>query len=329
MQGTRLKVSFKIRVENIASLDIGSFTARLLIARKIDSPGLFRPLARKRAYIRLAEGFEGRGSERIRPEAIERTVDVLKEFSRSAKEYGVETIWAVTTGVVRRAANRDRFLRLLQDETGLKVKLISGEDEAVLTLKGVTHALDIKNESTVIFDLGGGTTEVILSREGNMEIRSLPLGAALLSEKFLVPDPPDGDQIRGLEDFIDRELEKTLFRDRYSSENGNLVGSGGTVTTLAAMISQTDVRDITPEKLNGFILDQSRIQCLFEHIKSVPVSKRLELPGLDEERAEVILAGTAVVLRILEYFQSREMTVCCSDILEGILISCLKGDENE
>lgn len=315
--------------KKIASIDIGSLTARLLIAGKIDGPGLFTPLTRKRAYIRLAEDFDDRGSGSIRSKAVERTIDVLREFTLTAKKYGVEEIRAVTTGVVRRAVNRDRFLGLIREKTGLNVEVISGEQEADLTLKGVNHALDMTRGSSIVFDLGGGTTEVISWRKGNMDLRSLPLGAALLSETFLVSDPPDADQIKGLADYIDRKLKEALPRDRYSSEGKSLVGSGGTVTSLAAMIHRMDTKDITPQKLNGIILNRVRIEHLFENMKSVPVSRRMKLPGLDEERAKVILGGASVVIRILEYFRFTEVTVCCSDILEGILIAYLKGDENE
>lgn len=315
--------------KHIASIDIGSLTARLLIARKIDGPGLFIPLARKRAYIRLAEGFDNRGRGCLDSKAVERTIEVLREFILFAEIYRVEEMRAVTTGVVRSAANRDHFLSLILDKTGLRVEVISGEQEADLALKGVNHALLIKRGSSVVFDLGGGTTEFISWRKGKIERRSLSLGAVLLSEKFLISDPPDDDQIKELSDYIDRRLKETLGRDRDSSEGTILVGSGGTVTGLAAMILRMDVKDITPEKLNGIILNRSRIEHLFGDMKSVPVSRRMRLPGLDEDRAKVILGGAMVVLRIMNYFGFSAITVCCSDILEGILLSYLEGDKNE
>ena len=315
--------------ENIASIDIGSFTARLLVARKMNPPGLFHPFDRRRSYIRLAEGFDDHKRKTICPSAIERALNVLKEFSLSAKEYGVEDIQAVSTGVVRRAVNQDDFLRLIREKTGIIARVISGEEEADLTMRGVNHALHLKSDSSLIFDLGGGTTEFISGLKGNIELRSLPLGAMLLQERFLVSDPPDADQIKGLLEYIDRKLEEALFHDHCIPENTRLVGSGGTVTTLAAMMKRMETRDITPEKLNGSILIRNRIERLFEYMKSVPGSERLRLPGLDEDRAKVILAGTSVIVRILEYLKLWELTVCCSDILEGILISYLEGDKNE
>ncbi|MFC1869539.1 hypothetical protein ACFL0H_15600 [Thermodesulfobacteriota bacterium] len=315
--------------KNIASIDIGSHTARLLVAKRIDTPELFEPLARDRAYIRLAEGFGVQGIGSISTEAIERTLKVLEKFLLTLKEFGAEDIRAVTTGVVRRADNRNYFLSLIHEKTGIDVTGITGEEEARLTYKGVLRAINIDDGTSVIFDLGGGTTEFISRQKDGIKAISVPLGAVLLTQRFLDSDPPRDDKIEALSGYTDDILEKALPRRKYDGKIAILAGSGGTVTTLAAMLKNIDIKGITPDKLNGLILERRQIEDLFDHMKSVSISERMRLPGLDRGRAGVILAGTMAVIRILYFFNCVRMTVSHSDILEGILISYLQGEQDE
>lgn len=314
---------------NIASIEIGSHTARLLIARKVDSQGFFEPIIRDRAYIRLAEGFGGQGLENISSVAIERTLKALELFCLKIKECGAEDIRAVATGVVRRAGNRDYFLSLIRNKTGIDVTVITGEKEARLTYMGVLRAMNIDDRTSVIFDLGGDTTEFISRHGDDIKTVSLPLGAVLLTHRFLDSDHPGEDKINALSEYTDDILGKMLTRKQYDGKVSTLVGAGGTVTTLAAMLNNIDTKDITPDKLNGLILDRNRIEALFHRMKSVSISERTRLPGLDRGRAGVILAGTIAVIRILSFFDCPRMTVSHSDIIEGILVSFLQGEQDE
>ncbi|MFC1535474.1 hypothetical protein ACFL7M_19165, partial [Thermodesulfobacteriota bacterium] len=259
---------------------------------------------------------------------MERTLHALEDFILTAEEYGVKKIRAVSTGVVRRAINRNLFLALIHNRTGIDVLIISGEKEARFTREGVLHALNIDSGASVIFDLGGGTTEFISGYKDNSVVRSVPLGAMVLTQKFLGSDTPGQDKIEKLSEYTDKILNGALPRKRYG-ENIRLVGSGGTVTTLAAMIKRIDIKDITDKRLNGLILERGQIEDLFTHMKSISISERLRLPGLDRARAGAILAGAVTVIRILYFFHSERMTVSYSDILEGILISYLQGEYHE
>ena len=151
-----------IPMYNIASIDLGSHTARLLIARVGDDYGVFEPLMRKRSYIYLAGDFDP-VLKQISTQASSRAVTVLKEFSRIIEDWQVKRVVAVATGVVRKAENRNGFLKEIFEETGLRVSAISGEKEARLTSKGALGALGVKNPPFFVFDLGGGTTEFLLT----------------------------------------------------------------------------------------------------------------------------------------------------------------------
>ena len=181
-------------MHNIASIDLGSHTARLLIARVGDGCGVFEPLVRKRSYIYLAGDFDP-VLKRISAQASARAVTVLKDFSRTIEDWQVKRVVAVATGVVRKAANRNGFLKEIFEESDLRVSAISGEKEARLTSKGALGALGIKNPPFFVFDLGGGTTEFLLSlfpghgKEGRV-VDSVSLGAMMLTNAFLLSDPP-------------------------------------------------------------------------------------------------------------------------------------------
>jgi exopolyphosphatase/guanosine-5'-triphosphate,3'-diphosphate pyrophosphatase len=302
-----------------ASIDIGSHTARLLIAEKSGSQGILRPLIRKRDYIRLSEGFDRAGKRIIQPDAIDRTLDVLRGFSRSLKTFDVGSVHAVATGLFREAANRDEFLDRIYESTGIRVRTITGDEEALLTGKGVLNALDIRKKPFIIFDLGGGSTEFLSGRGGRQTVRSIPLGAGILTQAYLKADPPEKDEIRVLSTYIDQILTESGMREVGAGDDYLVVGTGGTVTTLGAMTHRVPVEDITPEVINGLTIERSQIEGLFYRLRNLTLEERAKLPGLDTGRAGVIVAGSLIVIRILHFFKSVQLTVSMSDLLEAIL----------
>lgn len=306
---------------NFASIDLGSHTARLLVSQKIGPSGVLRPLVRKRVYTRLAEGFDDQGRKTIKQEAIDRTLNALQDFASITKKFNVDSPFAVSTGVVRKAVNKDRFLNRIYDHTGINVKVISGEEEAHLTKKGVLHSLNIRGGPFMIFDLGGGSTEFIFGGNEATEVKSIPLGAMTLTQRFLNSDPPEESRLKALERFIDEALSDVSPPKKKTGDGCLVVGTGGTVTTLAAMIYGFDVKDISPDRMNGLNLERERLEDLFSGMRTMTLRERMSLPGLDQGRADVILAGSMVVIRILHSFKCLQMVVCLSDLLEGVLIA--------
>ncbi len=304
----------------LASIDIGSHTARLLICQKSGSRTDIMSLLRKRAYIRLAEDFGSRGKQVIRPEAAERTLKALGEFASVAQKMHVESVRAVCTGVVREAENRDDFLNLIFERTGIQARVLSGSEEARLTAKGVLNALGVQREYSMIFDLGGGSTEFIYREQGHQKIQSLPLGAMVLTQRYLVSDPPGEEEMDTLEQGVDDVLSQAFPEGRLE-EDGLVVGTGGTVTTLCAMLHHMDIEEISPKRMNGLTLRREQLEKLFERLRAMTFDERLSLQGLDRGRADVIPAGCAVVLRILRFFKAGEMVVSLSDLLEGMVLS--------
>ncbi len=319
--------------DNFASIEVGTHTARVLIAQPAGRPDIIRPLFRKRAYIRLGEGFERSGRKTIQPDAISRTIKALQAFSLDIEGFNVCQVIAVATGVVREASNRELFLGSIRENTGITIRPLGGDEEALLTGKGVLHAIGVPEGPFVIFDLGGGSIEFLFCTGGTQVIRSIAIGAVTLTEEYLNWDPPQEEEISLLSEHIDRSLAVIPVADSGKGHNWPdnfvLVGTGGTVTTLAAMLHGIPAKDITPERVNGLILEGPKILRLFDRMKRLGLEERMKLPGLDAGRAGVILAGTLVVIRVLHFMKTSHMAVSLSDLLEGILINYFEGKKDE
>jgi exopolyphosphatase/guanosine-5'-triphosphate,3'-diphosphate pyrophosphatase len=303
----------------LASVDLGSHTARLLVARWKE--GHLESVLRKRAYIRLAQDFESPPRGTLKQAGIERALKFLKEFRSDIQNCEANRSRAIATGVVRAAENRSHFIDLVRERSGIQVEVISGAEEARLTGLGIQHALKLGDRPFIAFDLGGGSTEFLLVRDqGEAQALSLPLGAMIMTQRHLVTDPPKAGEIESLKQET-RELLLKAFPDEARWRP--LVGTGGTVTTLAAMVHGIDVQAIRPERMNGLFLHVRQLEELLGRMKHLSVAQRAVLPGLDQGRADVILAGSLGVTEILNFFHSSEMMVSLTDLLEGVLLDLL------
>jgi exopolyphosphatase/guanosine-5'-triphosphate,3'-diphosphate pyrophosphatase len=299
-------------VEKIAAIDIGSNTLRLLIVEKT-SLG-FRPVFRDREIVRLGRGFFP--SHLLSPEAMDMALSVLTRFRNKTDAEGVARIRTGGTGVLRTAENREYFLEKANQETGVAIEILSGPEEARIMAEGVLSQFPLLKGRSAIFDLGGGSTEFVIVCQGRMAERlSLPLGAVGLTEEFLKTDPPTEKELISL-----RKLCRTILGKNLSKNDKiiNLIGTAGTVTTLAAMVK--GITDYEPDLINGTILLKDRLNQLAEDILSRPFDQRKHLPGLEPGRADIIGAGLLVVLEIMEYFSKDRLLVSDAGLLEGLIL---------
>lgn len=315
--------------KHIASIDLGSHTARLLICKIFDSPVFFRPVARKRFYTNLAKGFNQQDSGVINSDSIQSAVKAVGEFVKIAEEYSVEKIIGAATGIFRRAINSQDLLDEIKEHTGVGIKTVKGEEEADLTLKGISHALKLSEYPDAFFDLGGSTTEFIYKTGDKIEKVSLPIGAFILTDIFFKHDPPNKEEVAQLKNYVEDILNRNIGSFLNNSEKFTLIGSGGTVTSLSAIAMNLDKKDVTPETINNSLLTRYRIHEFYESLKLLPLSKRLSIKSIDKGRAEVISAGTLAVMSILEFFKANSLTVSYSDILEGLILSYIEGEKDE
>ncbi|MDI6754889.1 MAG: Ppx/GppA phosphatase family protein [Thermodesulfobacteriota bacterium] len=304
-----------------ASIDVGSNTARLLLAEKT-AGGDLHPLRVERRITRLGGNFSGEG--KLDEGAALRTIAALQSFADVLREERVETVFAVATGVVRAAKDGEEFIKQVFKLTGLSINIISGEEEARLMLRGVLCSLKGMAPSWLVVDVGGWSTEIIWVR-GNSPgaTRSIPLGAVALREGFLKSDPPKEDEL----ELLKIHTRKVLGELRQEFERGglkldrlhpDLVGTAGTMTTLAAIDQRLLLYD--PLKINGHQISRQSLKKIYLTLSTIPARERLNFPGLEKGREDLIVPGVAVVLSLLDVFKLKRVLVVDSGVLEGVLL---------
>jgi exopolyphosphatase / guanosine-5'-triphosphate,3'-diphosphate pyrophosphatase len=299
-------------LEKIASIDIGSNTLRFLIAEKKGDK--FRILFRDREIVRLGRNFYP--DRLLAPQVVETAVRVLKRFKIRAEQEKVTQLLAVGTGVLREAENTLFFSERVKKETDISIRFISGSEEARLMAKGVLSLFPSTHGKTIIFDLGGGSTEFVFVNDGRMENRiSMPLGAVGLTEKFLQTDPPKSNESDSLKVHCRNILRKNWTKnDKVST----LIGTAGTVTTLAAMTK--NLFDYDPDQINRTVLAKENLFKLSKKILALPFEQRADLTGLESGRADILPAGILLVLEIMDHFSQEMLLVSDAGLLEGLML---------
>jgi exopolyphosphatase/guanosine-5'-triphosphate,3'-diphosphate pyrophosphatase len=299
----------------IAAIDIGTNTIRLLIADP-DGGGGYRPLFAAQEITRLGQGLLP--DRLLQPEPIRRSLAVLKRFRAMAAVHGVDHIAAAGTSALREAHNREVFLAQAHGEAGISIEVISGEEEARLTLLGIRAALKPPPWRLLMLDIGGGSTELLLA-DGPRIVGAVStgLGVVKLTERFLRHDPPDPIDLERLRRAIADRLERVRRDELPGGEPDDpLVGTAGTVTTLAAIDLALDPYD--PARVTGHRLSRPQVDALFRRLASVPLAARRLMRGLEPGRADVIVAGAAIVLAVLDVLAVPELTVSDGGLREGI-----------
>ncbi|MFH2012961.1 MAG: Ppx/GppA phosphatase family protein [Pseudomonadota bacterium] len=297
----------------VASIDIGTNTIRLLIVDIVKRKNLKKILL-KRGITRLGEGFIAK--REISPKAIERSIKVLDEYLQLTNEYRVKETFAIATSAVREAVNKDEFLTEVYRRTGLKLQVVSEREEASITLKGVLSVINEVNGKTLVIDIGGGSAEFIIAEDKTLlTAHSLDLGAVYLTESFLYSDPPTPMELENLKEFVDKKLSSLPWTGLSFS---SLLGTAGTITTLAAI--DQELTNYDSEKINKYILTREAVEIIHNRLKSISRGKVGLIPGLERGREDIILAGTIVLLTIMNAFNFKEIKVSDHGLLEGIII---------
>lgn len=306
----------------VASIDIGTHTARLLIARKSSATGRLTTLTTKRAYTHIAENFDFSGTKTITPEALKQTLHIINDFSDLIEKFNVDTVYAAATGIVREAKNRKQLIDLVFRQTGISVKTLSGEEEADKTARGVLNALEFDGNPVILFDLGGGSTEFFfrIPQSEVHAVRSLSLGAKVQTSMFFSSDPPKREEMDALSEYADKVLKRLDDIELNIQSPFPVIGTGGTVTALAAIQYGIPPNELKTETINGLTLDRRQITHLLEGMRKIDVREKMAAWDMEKEKAEVILTGTLIVFKIIDYFRSTQLIVSQSDLLEGMLI---------
>ncbi len=299
----------------LAAIDIGSNSVHMVVA-DVDRGGHLEVVDRVKEVVRLGRRVFVTG--RLTREAMDLAARALKHFEQVARARHVERLSVVATSAVREAANRAAFLKRIKRETGLSVEVISGQEEARLIFNAARHALGLEGGPHLLLDVGGGSVELVLVHEGRpVWLRSFPLGAARLTERFLTSDPPTHADVAALNAHLKRELAEVLDDARHRHVI-KTIGTSGTVNSLVAMVRAARGEDLG--RLHCASASAAEIDRLKRQVLECGATERTELPGADAKRADLMPAAAMLVDFILSRSGSPELVACSWALREGLLL---------
>jgi exopolyphosphatase/guanosine-5'-triphosphate,3'-diphosphate pyrophosphatase len=299
----------------IGVVDIGTNSTRLLVCDV--GPSGVSELERRSEVTRLGEGLEATGALGERP--MERVFAVLAAYREAIDRHGCERTVAVLTSASREATNGLWFSAQVESRFGLCARTISGEEEARLTYLGAMSERPVDEGSTAVFDIGGGSTEVIAGRQRRAAFHvSMPIGVVRLTERHIHSDPPPPEQVRRLADDARGAIER-LVPAPVREEVSAAVAVAGTATSAAAMDQELEPYD--PDRVHGHRLERGAVELLLARMAAIPEAQRRRVPGLHPDRAPTIVAGLAILLELLGAFELDSVEVSEHDILRGAALA--------
>jgi len=290
-----------------AAIDIGSNTTRVLVAEPVD--GQLKKVMEQRAYTRINKALDSDGA--IRPEKIEQVAGLVATQVRLARELGAETVRAVATAAVRDASNGEEVARAISETAGVRVEILSENEEGRLAFIGATKTLGHPVEGRVaVVDVGGGSTEVVLGTVpgGGEEVRSWRVGSGVLADELIASDPPSAAEIRKVRDRVE-----DIFEEVEIEHPAQAVAVGGSATSLRRLV--------------GAVLEYETLERGIRVLASDPaadVAKRFEL---DPERVRILLTGVLVLEKVSDLL-GQPLQIGKGGLREGVVLDLLNGDAN-
>jgi exopolyphosphatase / guanosine-5'-triphosphate,3'-diphosphate pyrophosphatase len=297
-------------IKRVASVDIGTNTILLLIAEV--NEGKLKSLFEKETIVRLGEGLQKTG--RLSSEAMERGLQTLAKYSEQCQAMKVQKIFAIGTSALREANNSKVFLKMVKEKLDLSIEIISGEKEAYLSFFAVARDLKEMEKPILVVDVGGGSTEFILGKGGGItQWASLPLGSVRFTEQFLLSDPVQEGEWGKME----KEIRKLFINIPRPREPLPVVAVGGTATTLASV--EQGLEEFVTEKIHHFILKKEALRNQLLLYRSRTIDERRKIPGLPPARADVILAGGAILYMAMDELNCSSVLISCHGVRYGLL----------
>ena len=314
---------------------MGTNSIRLIVA-EAQPDGSYRILDDEKEITRLGKGLNDTG--KLAPETIEHSVVTIERMKSIAEGYGAAEIQVVGTSAAREAKNGSVLEKQVRERAGLDLKIISGEEEAMLAYRSAANAFDLAGVSGAVVDIGGGSTEIVLSAAvgpgpesrraglggGVIErVYTIPIGAVRLTDRFGGPERCSGRRFDEMREYIKRTLADHIGRPPIAPQL--VIGTGGTLTTLAAMVLQKELGagggGLFSGGVQGLEVGRADLRHLLEYLRKLPVKERPRVPGLSADRADIIVAGLAIVDCVLKRFGANRVRVHEGGIRDGILLS--------
>jgi exopolyphosphatase/guanosine-5'-triphosphate,3'-diphosphate pyrophosphatase len=302
----------------VAAIDIGSNSIRQIVA-DVSAEGAISVVDEMKAAPRLAAGLSVTGE--LSDASINAALEALERMATLASTLGAERIDAVATSAVRDASNASVFLSAIQRKTGLRVRVLDGEEEARLSFRSAVAHFDMGVGRSVVMDIGGGSLELALAAEGVIErLGSMPFGAIRLTEEFFA-DGITPKAVRKLRKAVASGIEDELPRRAW--RGAQLIGSGGTFTNLAGMyLARQGI--LTAVSVHAAHIPRADLEHILDSLAEMSAEERREVPGLNPERADIIVAGIAVAAEVLRRLEAREIVVSRYGIREGLLLEAAR-----
>jgi exopolyphosphatase/guanosine-5'-triphosphate,3'-diphosphate pyrophosphatase len=292
----------------VGAVDLGTNSTRLLVADVVG--GRVEEIVRRLAITRLGEGVDE--THELLPAAVARVHAVLDGYAREAADLGAEHVLAVATSAVRDASNGPAFLLELESRYGWATRLLDGEEEAETTFRGVTCGRGALEPDTLLADIGGGSTELLVGDPDGVSFAvSLQAGCVRLTERFLASDPPSPQELEAAAAHV-RTLLPALSADAA-------IGVAGTITTVAAI--DLGLAEYDPGRIHGHRITRAAVERVLADLAVKPLSEREQVPGLEPARAPVIVGGLVVLREVMERYDLAEIEASERDILHGTALA--------
>jgi exopolyphosphatase / guanosine-5'-triphosphate,3'-diphosphate pyrophosphatase len=297
----------------VAAIDIGTNTILLLIA-DVDADGRIRIVSTAERIARLGEGIHP--YKIITEGAKQRACNILASFCSMAELAKADRYCVTGTSIFRDASNRVEFIAQVQEQFGLRIRVLTGEEESRLTYQGVLSdpALPV-HERYAVLDIGGGSTEVSLGSRSNIEISSsIDIGCVRSTHRFFPSLPPGNGELSAFAEFVSKEV---CSFPRFDTRNTLFIGVAGTVYTLARLKSMLDLSAFEPQ---GQFLSLQDVENMYRYLACLTVPEILALKVVPQGRADIILAGAGILFHTMDHLSVKEIMVSERGLRYGLAV---------
>ena len=302
----------------LAAIDIGTNSIRCIVV-EVDQQGRFLVLDDEKATVRLGENLSKSGM--ISPAASKRAIEAIGIMRKLIEGFQVVDVEAVATSAVRNASNGAELIEILNRELGREIRIISGEEEAELAAISSLHNFEMQDKRHAMIDIGGGSVEIVIALGSHIEeYYSLDLGTVLMTERFFVSDPLKNCDYQKFQHYIKSVLKKTFSEEKIAVQT--FIGSGGTITSLGAMVMNMRGQDYS--SVHGYEVLRSEVVHLLAMLMRKDLKGRKAVPGLNPDRADIIIAGLGLIDELMGFFGANMLKVNERGIREGLIIRCMK-----
>ncbi|RMF23153.1 MAG: Ppx/GppA family phosphatase, partial [Cyanobacteria bacterium J083] len=305
----------------LGAIDIGTNSIHMVVVKIDTSLPSFFIIAKEKDTVRLGDRDPKTGN--LTQEAMARSLAALSRCKDLAASLNVDKLIAVATSATRESPNGEAFLAEIAAKLGIKVDLISGQEEARRIYLGVLSGMEFKNEPHVIIDIGGGSTELILGdgKEARY-LSSTKVGAVRLAKKFITSDPISEKEYIAISAYVRGMLERAvdgIWQNLEIHETPRLVGTSGTIETLAIVHALT-TQGSEPNPLSGYQVSRTDLERVVKRLVKLTYKERADFPGISDKRAEIIVPGAIILLEAMKMLKLDSITICERALREGVIV---------